>query len=115
MTNPFLCLTFLLILISSSNSFGQTRKTLDSWIGHSKKSLLQKWGLPDRQGEDGGDGYIVAYRTTDFKGEKWTSFYLDDSNVIKSWSTKSIPPQIIKVQPTNGWNFDKETYRTPRN
>lgn len=114
MLNKFLVLTILAIIYSASG-YAQTRKTLDSWLGHTRKELLQQWGLPDREGSDGDGGYILAYRTRDMKGDKWTSFYVDNENIIRSWTTKPIPPQIIKVQPANGWNFDSDTYTTPRN
>lgn len=107
----------LVTLLSTATACGanaQTRKTLDSWLGHTKKELLQQWGLPDREGSDGDGGYILAYRTRDMKGEKWTSFFIDSTNIVRSWTTKPIPPQVIKVQPADNWNLDSDTYRTPR-
>jgi hypothetical protein len=97
----------LAILTVTTCVFGQTRKTLDSWFGHSKKDLLNSWGLPEKEGGDGEGGTIVAYRTSDFRGEKWTSFNLNSDNVVTGWSTNPIPPTTINVisKPTGFGTF----------
>jgi hypothetical protein len=88
----------LIFLLSCTKCvFGQTRKTLDSWIGSSKKELMSAWGLPEKEGSDGEGGTIIAYRSTDFRGEKWVSFNLDSRNVVYGWSTNPIPAQNINV------------------
>lgn len=108
-----LVVTALLLMTVLGTGVAQTRKTLDSWIGHTRKELYKQWSLPDREGGDGEGGYIIAYRTRDMRGEKWTSFYLDGKNIIRSWSTKPIPPKVIHVKPEKGWDFSGGTYRTP--
>lgn len=95
------CAIILIFALSIVDSYGQSRKSLDSWIGTTRKSLLGSWGLPEKEGDDGDGGSIMAYKTTDMRGTKWTSFYINENGIVYKWSTNPIPPQTIYVQPVN--------------
>ncbi len=96
-----LLLTFFATL--ALNSFSQTKKTLNSWLGSEKKTLIQSWGLPEKQGDDGDGGEILQYRTSDMRGTKYTSFYIDRNKKVYKWTTNPIPPTQVIIQPNNRW------------
>jgi len=53
----------LLILIPLLTDCGSINKTMQSWEGHHKSELYQKWGPPTRTTDDGLGGEILIYET----------------------------------------------------
>jgi hypothetical protein len=116
MRQIFLILVSLFLIVGCYS----TQKTMDSWIGSSKKDLIMNWGPPDRTASDGSGGEILIYAkqvyipaqrglsTVGSDGSVHTSsgtpsrtywdyklFYIDKKSTIYHWLTQreSVPPQ----------------------
>ena len=96
--------TFLLIVLSLS-SCKSTKKVMDSWLGHSKQSLIASWGPPARTASDGGNGEILIYSKQVYIPQYQTNyydykmFYANSEGKIYRWLTKreNIPPTQIDL------------------
>lgn len=60
----FVQLTCLILVVFPLANCSSTSKSMDTWKGHHKSELYQKWGPPSRTTDDGLGGEILIY-------EKW--------------------------------------------
>ena len=70
---------------------------LNSWIGKSKNELLMKWGMANRNADDGKGGQILAYEKRRSLGGfisgnyfensfvHYTEIFVDSNNMIYYW------------------------------
>lgn len=77
----------------------ETRRVMDSWMGHHKSELIQSWGPPDRYESDGKGGEILIYESQQTRGaviygtyyERTTypykMFYADSNGKLYYWRT----------------------------
>ena len=95
----------VLLLIGLLPSCKTTKKIMDSWLGHTKKELIIKWGPPARVASDGGDGEILIYSKQvyipqyNLKYYDYKMFYVNSEGRIYRWLIKRerIPPTQIDL------------------
>lgn len=91
---------FLYVLMPGCKS---QRKALNSWVGHTKQSLIMQWGPPDRVDSDRGNGEVVIYAKEGYLPSDTTLyydyviFYLNSESRVYNWLTRreQIPPAQI--------------------
>jgi len=54
----------------------ETRRIMDSWMGHHKSELIRSWGPPTRYDSDGQGGQILIYEYTRTVGATIYGSYL---------------------------------------
>lgn len=83
----------------------QTRKVMQSWMGHYKKDLILKWGPPVRTASDGNKGEILVYSRQVYMPDfginhyEYSMFYADPNGKLYYWMFKreKVPPTQIDL------------------
>ena len=111
MKTHFLKIKLLTLIMIFSLFYGCTpqRAVLDSWLNHTKRELVMKWGPPTRVFDNAPDGEILIYArqgyAPGFGGNPGISYwdykymYINNDGKIYYWRTQrqSIPPQQIEI------------------
>lgn len=97
-------LMLILALSISCLAIGRKkREKMNSWLNHSKHELIMKWGPAPRVSDDGDNGQILIYYSTQYYDGttyyNYRMFYVHPDGTIYSWRTsrQTVPPQRINV------------------
>ena len=114
--NKLFFLAFCVLLVLSACE--STQKTMDSWLGSTKKDLIMSWGPPTRTADDGDSGEVLVYAkqiyiapstlylsngtsTTTQAKEFWDykMFWINPDGKIYHWLSQrqQIPPSQIDL------------------
>jgi hypothetical protein len=103
--------------------FSCASKKMDTWMGHTKQDIIERWGYPDRivDNEQSGEILIYAknvyvapstyntgYSAAYIQGENYwsyTYFFINPNGVAYHWlkQKQPIPPQQIDVRIIRGY------------
>jgi hypothetical protein len=101
MKSRLIVVLFVLFLMSCVS----TRDAMNTWLGHTQKEVILKWGPPARTTSDGGTGTILVYA---FQGSVYGTgkayydykmLYVNEKNIVYYWMTKRdyVPPTQIDI------------------
>lgn len=75
-------LLLTLVIGAIATSCDGPSKVMDSWKGHTKSELYQKWGPPNQVTSDGADGEILIYTSYINLGQTAGTVYNNGSGGI---------------------------------